>query len=267
LRFALSPLGPRVWGGVRMYPYDRAGEVLAGYRDVMAQASPLVCGGLAFITAPPAPFVPERLRGRPVVAVIALWAGALDDGPAGLRPLDALGVPAVDRVGVMPYTELQQVMDAGAPAGHRDYFKGGFITRLGDDAVDAIVGLGGDMRAPLTQIICAPLGSGTAYAAVGEEHSAIGHRDEGWSFQVLSLWADAADDAVQKGWTRDAAETMSSYSSMVSYPNFLSADEPGDVDSAYTPTALARLRVVKDRYDPDNAFRINNNILPSAVAI
>ncbi|MCW2986362.1 MAG: linked oxidase-like protein [Conexibacter sp.] len=264
LTFALAPLGPTVTGGVRLYPYDKASAVLRAYRDVMADAPAELCGGLTLMTAPPAPWVPEALRGGPVAAVLVLWAGAPEDAAAGIARLDALGTPAVDRVGPMLYTELQKITDASAPAGHRDYFKGGFMTNLPDDAIDVIVGLGGDLRAPLTQIICAPLGAGTAYAAVGEDHSAIGHRDEGWSFQVLSLWKDPAEDAMQKAWTRDAAEQMSSYSALVSYPNFLAADEPGDVEAAYSPTAMRRLRAVKDRYDPHNVFRINNNIAPSA---
>jgi FAD/FMN-containing dehydrogenase len=269
LEFALAPLGPEVIGGVRMFRYDRAAEILGRYRDVMATAPRELCGGLAIMCAPPAPFVPGDLVGKPIVALIVLWAGAPEDGWDGIAPLDALGDPAVDLVGPTTYVALQQVMDQGAPAGHRDYFKGGFMSELPDDAVDAIVGLGSDLRAPLTQIICAPLGADTAYGDVGEEHSAIGHRAEEWSFQVLSLWSDPVQDAEQKAWTRAAAETMSSYSSMVSYPNFISADstDPTEVEKAYSPSGLERLRAVKDRYDPDNVFRLNHNIRPSAEAV
>jgi FAD/FMN-containing dehydrogenase len=263
LRFALAPLGPTVIGGTRFYPIERGREVLTAFRDVMMSAPRELCGGLAFLTAPPAPFVPAHLRGRPVVATIVLWAGPESEGVAGLAPLDALGEPVVDRVGPIAYAELQQTMDAGAPAGHRDYFKGGFMSQMSDAAIRDIVALGEDLRAPLTQIICAPLGAHTAYAEATEADSAIGHREEQWSFQVLSLWSDAAADAEQKAWTKAAAETMSSYSDMVSYPNFLTADETADIESAYSPAVFARLRAVKNRLDPGNVFRINNNIEPS----
>ncbi|HLH67257.1 MAG TPA: FAD-binding oxidoreductase [Solirubrobacteraceae bacterium] len=263
LRFALAPLGPTVVGGIRMFPFERAAGLLRSYRDIMSRAPRELCGGIALLTAPPAPFVPRELRGRPVVGLIVLWAGDVGSAGRGLAPLQDLGRPAVDQVGPMPYTELQRLMDQGAPPGHRDYFKGGFITAVSDEAIDAIVEIGRDLRAPLTQIICAPLGEQTAYAEVGEEHSAIGHRGEQWSFQVLSLWSDPAQDAEQKAWTRAAAESMSSYSEMVSYPNFLTADEPADVERAFSPSAMERLRAVKRRYDPDNVFRLNNNILPA----
>jgi FAD/FMN-containing dehydrogenase len=264
LRFGLRPLGAMVLGGKRFYPIDRGAEVLAAFRDVTMAAPKELCGGLAFLTAPPAPWVPEELRGTPVAAIIVLWAGDPVEGRAALSALDALGEPAVDHLGEIAYTELQQIMDPGAPAGHRDYFKGGFMHTLSDKAVHDIHDLARDMRAPLTQIICAPLGAHTAYAAVDETHSAIGHRGEEWSFQVLSLWADAEQDVEQKAWTKAAAETMSSYSDMVSYPNFLTADEAADVEAAYTPQVMARLRSVKDRLDPDNVFRINNNIAPTS---
>jgi FAD/FMN-containing dehydrogenase len=233
---------------------------------VMRDASPSLCGGITMFTAPPAPFVPADLHNRPVLILLVLWAGAPADAAAGIAPLEALGKPLVDMVGPMPYVEVQKISDPSAPPGNRDYFKGGFMTEMSDAAVDTIVGLAGDLRAPLTQIICAPLGAGTAYAAVGDEHSAIGHRDEGWSFQVLSLWKDPAEDAEQKAWTRAAADAMSSYSAMVSYPNFLAADDTGDIRSAYDPAVYDRLTAVKDRYDPQNVFRINNNIPPSAGA-
>jgi FAD/FMN-containing dehydrogenase len=127
------------------------------------------------------------------------------------------------------------------------------------------VALGSDLRAPLTQIICAPLGAGTAYADVGEDHSAIGHRDDGLVLPGPVAVVRPAQDAEQKAWTRRAAETMSSYSSMVSYPNFISADstDPTEVEKAYSPAGLERLRAMKDRYDPDNVFRMNHNIRPS----
>lgn len=265
LRFAALPLGPTVLGGKRLYPAERGAELLSIFGEVMLSAPKELCGGLAFITAPPAPWVPAELRGRIVVATITLWAGDPAEAEEGMAALDALGPPAYDGVGPRPYAEIQQIMDPGAPAGHRDYFKGGFMSAMGDAAAADIAAIGTDMPAPLTQVICAPLGRHTAYAAVGDDHSAIGHRQEEWSFQVLSLWKDAADDARQKGWTRAAADTMSTYSDLVSYPNFLSADDTSDISDAYGAGVFARLVAVKDRYDPDNVFRINNNIVPSGV--
>jgi FAD/FMN-containing dehydrogenase len=259
LRFALRPLGPTVWAGVRMYPYERATQVLGAYRDVMSQADPRLCGGFVLMTVHPGvEDAPAALRGEPVVAVVVLWAGDVSEGERGAAPLDALGPPAMDRVGPVSYEDFQKAQDGDSPFGHRDYFKGGFVKSLGEGALDAIVALGRNMQAPYTQILCAPLGRETAYGVAGEE---------GWSFQVLSLWADADEDQEQKAWTRAAADTLSAYSSLVSYPNFLPSDEIGNIEAAFSPSVLRRLRLVKDRYDPENLFRINNNIKPSAVGV
>jgi FAD/FMN-containing dehydrogenase len=105
LTFSLMPLGPSVMGGVRFYPYERAAEVLRTYRDVMADAPAQLCGGITLMTAPPAPFVPPEMRGGPVVGLLVLWAGPLEDGAAGIECLDALGSPVVDLVGPMPYVD------------------------------------------------------------------------------------------------------------------------------------------------------------------
>ena len=112
LRFQLRRLGPVVYGGKRFYAMDRASEILRTFRDVMLAAPSTVCGGLAFITAPPAPWVPEALRGKVVVATIVLSTGDVGDGPEALAVLDALGTP---RSTCRPdaYTELH-IMDPGA---------------------------------------------------------------------------------------------------------------------------------------------------------
>jgi len=128
LRFQLRPLGPTVLGGLRFYPIERGREVLTAYRDVMMSAPQELCGGLAFITAPPAPFVPEEYRGKEIAATIVLWAGDPAEAEEGIAPLAALGEPIVDLVHPISYAELQGIMDAGAPAGKRDYFKGGFMS-------------------------------------------------------------------------------------------------------------------------------------------
>lgn len=133
---------------------------------MMAVALREPCGGMAIMSAPPAPLVPRELIGEPIVALIVLWTGAPEGARDGIAALEVPGDPVVDIVRPTTYGALQQVMDQGAPAGHRDYFKGGFMAGLPDDAVEAIVALGSDLRAPLTQIICAPLGAGTAYADV-----------------------------------------------------------------------------------------------------
>jgi FAD/FMN-containing dehydrogenase len=254
MTFALRPLGPAMFGGPRFYPMERATEVIRAYRDVFATAPAELGGGLQLVWAPPAPFIPEAAQGKPCVAVFVLWAGENADAERGVAPLDALGAPMADLAGPSSYVELQAMSDAGYPYGMRDYFKGGFIDELSDEAIDELVRLGAGLQAPLSNIILLPLGAATDYARYTEEHSPLGTRDAQWTFQVLSLWSDPAEDELHREWTREVARTMSTYSSLVSFPNFVAIDDRARASESFSPPAMDRLRAVKRRWDPDDVF-------------
>jgi hypothetical protein len=162
-----------------------------------------------------------------------------------------------DLVGEMTYVDLQRMTDPAYPYGMRDYFKGGFIDDLSDEAIDAMIRFGSDLRAPLSNFILLPLGPQTYYAGVTEEESPLGTREANWTFQVLSLWSDPAQDAMHRQWTRDVAQVMSSYSSMVSFPNFVAVDDIEHAGDSFSPAVMRRLREVKRAWDPDNVFRRN----------
>jgi len=257
LRFALYPIGPQVLAGARFYPLERAVEVIRAYRGVMADAPAELCGGLAIQCAPPEPFIPEQMQGKPIVGVLVLWAGDPNDAHAGVAALDALGEPLADLVGEMSYVDLQRMTDPAYPYGMRDYFKGGFIDDLSDDAIDAMVRYGSDLRSPLSNFILLPLGRRTHYATVTEAHSPLGPRNADWTFQVLSLWADPGEDQLHREWTRDVARAMSSYSSMISFPNFVAIDDTARGGDCFSPAVIARLREIKRAWDSDNVFRRN----------
>ena len=264
LRFQLRRLGPTVLGGKRFYPIERGAEVLSAFRDVMMGAPKELCGGLAFLTAPPAPWVPEGIRGMPVAAIIVLWAGDRADGPAAMAALDALGEPIVDHVREIDYVELQQIMDPGAPAGHRDYFKGGFMRAMSANAVEDIVDLAQDMRAPLDADRSVRLSERT------RRTRRLTRRIRQLGIGRSSGPSRCSRCGLRRRRTRSRRRGRSRRqngcppdSDMVSYPNFLTADDAADVEAAYSPAVLARLRAVKNRLDPANVFRINNNIVPN----
>jgi FAD/FMN-containing dehydrogenase len=255
MTFALRPIGPTVFGGPRFYPMERASEVIRAYRDVFRTAPAELGGGLQLVWAPPAPFIPEDAQGKPCVAVFVLWAGEDADAEQGIAQLDALGEPMADLAAPSTYVDLQAMSDPAYPYGMRDYFKGGFIDELTDHAIDTLVRLGADLRAPLSNIILLPLGPATDYARYTEEHSPLATRDADWTFQVLSLWSDPAQDELHRTWTREVAHAMSSYSSLVSFPNFVAMDDGARASESFSPWAMDRLRAVKRQWDPDNLFR------------
>ncbi len=134
----LHPIGPTILGGMLMYPASMAAAVLRNFRDVMADAPDEVGSGVALLTAPPHEFVPEPVRGQPVVGVIVCYAGPVEEGEEALRPLRDFSPAAIDTVGPMPYLALQQLIDPGYPAGMRNYWTGDFLTGIPGEAIEVM---------------------------------------------------------------------------------------------------------------------------------
>src|SRR6266540_3661466 len=118
----LHPIGPIVLGGMLMYPSAMARELVSFWRDFMLAAPDEVGSGLAFITAPPEDFVPEPVRGQPVIGCILCYAGPVEDAERALAPLREFGPPGLDLVEPMPYTAVQQLIDAANPKGLLNYW-------------------------------------------------------------------------------------------------------------------------------------------------
>ena len=188
--FRLHPIGPIVFGGMLMYPAAMAGELVRFYRDFMVKAPDEVGTGLAFITAPPEDFVPEPVRGQPVIGIVCCYAGPPEEGEEAFRPLRELPYLGVDMVQPMPYVAVQQLLDPPNPKGMQNYWTADFFAELPDEAVDTLVGIATKPVSPMTQIILVP--GGGAVARVDEDATAFGQRTP-WNIHYLSMWPDPAD--------------------------------------------------------------------------
>ena len=257
----LHPVGPTVLGGMLMYPAAEAGGLVRFWRDFMLAAPDEVGSAVAFTTAPPAPFVPEPLRGRPVAAVILLYSGDSDDGRRVLTPLLEYGPPAVDLVQPMPYVDVQRLLDAGNPKGMRNYWSGDFLAELPDGAVDVLVEHATRPASPLTQTVM--IAGGGAIARVPEDATAFGQRTAPFSMHYLSMWTDAADDVPNIEHNRRMSGALKPWTTGRTYLNFLGDEGIGRVAAAYGPDKYARLQQLKRVWDPDNVFRHNQNIAPA----
>jgi hypothetical protein len=260
--FALRAVGPEVLGGILMWPRDRAREVMSTYRDLMRDAPDSLCGGLVLMSAPPLPMVPLELQGRPAVGVLVLYAGAPDRGAEHIAPLRALG-PVVDAVQPMPYCAVQALLDGDDSIKLRGYYRFSFIDKLTDPAVDAI--LAGVEGAPstLSAVLLQPLGG--EFGRVGAMDTALGHRDAEWGIQVLAQWLEPERDTSNRAWVRAFTDALSPWARPAGFPNFIAdANDAAGVRSAYGTERYARLVEVKDRWDPQNVFRLNHNITPTA---
>jgi hypothetical protein len=238
-----------------------APAVLRAFRDVMAEAPDAVGAGVGLLTAPPEPFVPEALRGRPAIGVIVCHAGPLDEGEDALRPLREFGPPAVDLVEPMPYVELQRMLDASYPSGLRNYWTGDFLSALPEDAIEVMCRFHRTRPSPLTQILVLP-GGGVA-ARVPDGTMAIGQRDAPFNVHITSLWADAGEDAANIAWTRELGAALKPFTTGRVYVNFIGDEGRERVVASFGDEGYARLQVLKRRYDPGNLFRTSQNVEPT----
>jgi hypothetical protein len=137
--FRLRPLGPVVMGGLLGHPIERGKEVARAYREYVESAPEELATGIAVLTAPPAPYVPPDLQGKPVFGIVVLYAGTAAEAEAVVAPLKRLGPPAVDLVQPMPYTAFQALLDLTAHWGLPHYTRGEHLTGLTDGVIDALV--------------------------------------------------------------------------------------------------------------------------------
>jgi FAD/FMN-containing dehydrogenase len=263
--FALHELGPTVLGGMQLYPAGMGGELVRFWRDFMTTAPDEVGSALAFITAPPVEFVPEPVRGQPVIGLIVCYAGDVEDGQRVLAPLLEFGPPAVAMVQPMPYVALQQLIDEGNPSGMQNYWSADFLAELPDEAADMLVSVATHPVSPLTQVIL--IAGGGAIARVPEEATAFGQRNAPFNLHYLSLWQDPADDAVNIEHTRRVAASMRPWTTGRAYINFIGDEGRARVEAAYGPEKFARLQQLKRVWDPDNVFCHNQNIPPGGIPV
>ena len=262
--FRLHPVGPIVLGGMLMYPAAAAGDLMRFWRDFMIDAPDEVGTGVAFITAPPLDFVPEPVRGQPVVGVIVCYAGDPEAGRQVLAPLLEFGPPAVSLVQSMPYVAVQQLIDDANQKGMRNYWSADFYGDLPDEAIDTLVSHATKPASPLTQTIVLP--GGGAVARVPEDATAFGQRTAPFNIHYLGVWADPADDDANIAFTREISTVMKPWSTGRFYLNFIGDEGPGRVEAAYGPEKYARLQRIKRVWDPHNLFRHNQNIPPAMPA-
>lgn len=258
----LHRVGPMVLGGMLLYPGGTGREVLKNYRDFIEHAPDAVGGGVAFITAPPADFVPEPARGKPCVGVLICYNGDPDEGRRVLAPLLEFGPPAVSMVDAMPYVAVQQLIDPANPAGMHNYWSGDFLSELSDEAIDTFVSHVESPVSPLSQMLVVP--GGGAVARVADDATALIQRSAPWNLHYLSMWPpDHRQDDANIAFTRALAAAMKPWTTGKVYLNYIGDEGLHRVETAYGPDTYQRLRDIKRIWDPENVFRNNQNIPPS----
>jgi FAD/FMN-containing dehydrogenase len=250
--YRLHPLGT-VLGGMTIHPFGRATDVLRFYREFAADLPDELTTGVGILTGP---------DGNLVTAMVACYAGSLDEGRRVLTPLRRFGPPLADTIAPVPYVTQQTMMDAAFPYGRLNYWKSALTDELTDDVIAVLVDACGRMPSPLSAVPIMDFHG--AYRRVGKTATAYYHRDLRYDIVIAANWTEGADSEQNVRWTRELSEALQPHLPRSVYVNDLDRDEGADrVRHAYGEN-YERLATLKKKYDPTNFFRVNQNIRPSA---
>ncbi len=258
--FRLHEVGT-VIGGPTFWPVEQAGEVLSAYRDFLPAAPRELNGFFAFHTVPPGPPFPEEIHLRSVCGVVWCYVGSEDDAAAAMAPLlDAVPEPLMHGVGPVPHADLQAAFDGLYPAGDQWYWRADFVKEIPDEAVAIHARFGADMPTMKSTMHLYPI-DGAAHD-VGAEETAWGHRDARWGSVFAGVDPDPANvDAIRR-WSVDYQEALHPYSAGGAYVNMMMEEGEERIRASYRGN-YDRLARVKGVYDPENVFRVNQNIEPA----
>jgi FAD/FMN-containing dehydrogenase len=262
--FALQPLGPTVAFSATMYPIEESAAVLQGWRRFTASAPDEITSLFVTLTFPADPEMPPELHDRPIAIAAAVHTGDVEEGMRATAPLRELGTVLLDLSQPEAFTQVQSGFDALFPRqGLRSYWKSQYVDDLGEEAIATVARLAQERPAPLTML--AVLHMGGAIARVDPEATAFAQRSADYLVSIDGNWSEPADDEAMIAWVRGAWEQVVPFGTGEVYLNYTGrADEPPDaaVESALGRN-LDRLARIKAVYDPENVFRLNNNILPA----
>ena len=259
--YRLHPVGPIVLAGPVFHRLEDAPKVLRFYRELIAGAPDELTTIFDLSVAPPLPFLPEEVHGKPIVMVGACYAGSPDEGAEVVRPLKQFGRPIADLLEPKPYMALQSMFDPLVPHGWHRYWKSVELPPLTDDAIDTLVEHSSAPTSPKSYTIVFQLGG--ALARVGEDETAFSQRDAAHNVNINAVWTEEDPDAERHiAWARDFFDAIQPHAGGRVYVNFLGEEGGSRVRQAYGARTYERLVELKRAYDPTNFFRLNQNIQP-----
>jgi FAD/FMN-containing dehydrogenase len=256
--YRLHPVGD-IYGGPMLFELRDAANVLRFYRDFIRDAPEELGGFPAWQIAPPLPFIPEDRHGEPFLIFVACWAGPMEEGEAALAPLREVAPVIAEHVGPMPYPALNSAFDELVPAGMQHYWKANFVTELTDEAIDAHLEHGPKVPVVNSTVHIYPING--ACHRVAADATAFAYRDATFATVIAGMWPDPADNDANIAWVRDFYEATAPHSEEGGYINFMSDDDQDRIRANYGDN-YDRLVDVKRKYDPENLFRLNQNIRP-----
>ena len=260
--FQLHPVGPEIFAGLIVHPFEQAAALLRHYRSVVASAPEELTCWMVFRQAPPLPFLPAEWHGREVAVLAFAYCGDVRNGEDVIAPLRRFGPPVGEHVGPMPLVAWQQAFDPLLTPGARNYWKSHDFRSVSDGTIEAIVHAVSRLPGPQCEIFLGQLGG--ASARVAPDAMALSRRDAEFVLNVHTRWSEAKDDARCIEWARELFDALTPHAIGSVYVNFMTEDERERIPAAFGVN-YPRLAAIKAKYDPANLFRMNLNIQPATV--
>jgi FAD/FMN-containing dehydrogenase len=258
LEFRLAQVDT-IYGGPMLFEMADGAAVLAGFRDLIKDAPEQLGGFPAFQLAPPLPFIPEDRHGDPFTLIVACWAGDPERGEEEVNKFRQFAPVVAEHVGPMPYPALNSAFDALVPPGLQHYWKANFVTELTDEAIQAHLQHAPGLPAVNSTVHIYPI-DGACHRVPGDA-TAFAYREANFATVIAGMWPDPATNDAGTEWVRGYYDAVAPHSEAGGYVNFMAGDDQGRVADNYKGN-YERLVDVKRKYDPDNLFHLNQNIVP-----
>ena len=258
--FRLNPVGPTVLAGPIFWPMEESPNVLRFYRGWITDVPEELTTIVVHRKMPPLPDIPAELHWKPVVTVICCYAGPVEEGEKVIRPMKEFGSPILDLCTPKPFTAHQAMFDPSFPQGWWYYFRSCDIAELTDEVIDIVAERATQMTSPLTAFPIFQLGG--AISRVGENDTAFNGRSSGHTININATTATREGFDEEREWSKGLWSALQPYHTSV-YVNFLMEEGEERIRQAYGGERYDRLKALKRRYDPDNFFRLNQNIPPN----
>jgi FAD/FMN-containing dehydrogenase len=259
-QFKLHPIST-VYAGPMLWEMSEATEIMKWYRELITTAPDDLNGFFAFQTVPPAPPFPEHLHFKKMCFIVWTYTGALEKAEEIFKSIRAFKKPALDLVGPLPQPALQSMFDGLYPPGLQWYWKADFVNELSDKAIAEHIRFGEALPTLHSTMHLYPING--AASRVGKNETAWNYRDANWGMVVVGVDPDAENNEKIISWAKQYWQALHPYSAGGAYINMMMTDEGEDRVRASYGDNYERLVAIKNKYDPNNLFRVNQNIKPA----
>jgi FAD/FMN-containing dehydrogenase len=259
--FRLHPVGPQVFCGMIIRPFEQAQDYLRFHRAFVRTLPDELTVWMVIRQAPPLPFLPADVHGKLIVALPFVYLGDPAEGEPLIEPLRRFGASHGEHFGLNQFADWQTVFDGLTAPGARNYWKSHYLTDLDDAAITAILDYAQRLPSPQCEIFVPHMEG--AVRNVSALETAYPHRGAPFVLNIHARWESTEESEACMAWARGLFDATRASSTGGVYVNFLSDEGEARVRAAYPGGVFERLARIKCQCDPDNFFRLNQNIRPS----